>query len=67
MVVHARACTHTYNTHICAHYVPTYVHGIKVCIYSIGIRQLYPDVNGTHIVLIDDKSDAYIYNPVSYM
>ena len=33
--------------------------------YIAGIRHLYPNFNGTQLVFIDEKSDAYLYNPVS--
>lgn len=33
--------------------------------HMIGIKKLFPNYSGTKLVLIDDKSDGYIYNPVS--
>ena len=37
-----------------------------ICVYVLlGISRLFPDSSGTTLVLIDDKSDAFVYNPVS--
>lgn len=30
-----------------------------------GIKRIFPDVSGTHLVFIDEKSDGFVYNPVS--
>lgn len=30
-----------------------------------GISKIFPDASGTMVVFIDDKSDAFVYNPVS--
>ncbi|XP_076359241.1 WD repeat-containing protein 19-like isoform X2 [Tachypleus tridentatus] len=30
-----------------------------------GIRHLYPDPSGTRLVVVDDKTDGFIYNPVN--
>ena len=32
-----------------------------------GIRYIYPDPTGTRLIFTDDKSDAYVYNPVSVL
>ena len=29
-----------------------------------GISKVFPDSSGTRMVLVDEKSDAFIYNPV---
>ena len=34
--------------------------------HIVGIKKLFPDPSGTRLVFIDDKSDGYVYNPVSY-
>ena len=31
-----------------------------------GIRKIYPDPSGTRLIFIDEKSDGYVYNPVSF-
>ena len=31
----------------------------------LGISRVFPDSSGTTVVFIDDKSDAFVYNPVS--
>ncbi|XP_071847434.1 WD repeat-containing protein 19-like isoform X2 [Apostichopus japonicus] len=33
--------------------------------HVVGIRRLFADNTGTRLVFIDDKSDAFIYNPVN--
>ncbi|XP_015201422.1 WD repeat-containing protein 19 isoform X2 [Lepisosteus oculatus] len=33
--------------------------------HPVGIRKIFPDPNGTRLVLIDDKSDGFIYCPVN--
>ncbi|XP_070553702.1 WD repeat-containing protein 19-like isoform X2 [Ptychodera flava] len=33
--------------------------------HVVGIRKVYPDMTGTRMVFIDDKSDGYVYNPVN--
>ncbi len=30
----------------------------------VGITKLYPDPTSTRLIIVDEKSDAYIYNPV---
>jgi len=30
-----------------------------------GISKVFPDSSATRMVLVDEKSDAFIYNPVS--
>ena len=32
----------------------------------LGITKIFPDATGTTMVFIDDKSDAFVYNPVSW-
>ena len=34
--------------------------------HVVGIRKIFPDINGTRLIFIDDKSDGYVYNPVSW-
>ena len=33
----------------------------------VGISRVFSDSNGTAVILIDDKSDAFVYSPVRYM
>lgn len=33
--------------------------------HVVGIKMLAPDTNGTRLLFLDDKGDAYIYNPVN--
>jgi len=33
----------------------------------LGIKTIFPDVSGTHLVFIDEKSDGFVYNPVSIL
>ena len=33
--------------------------------HVVGIRKIFPDLNGTKLIFIDEKSDGYVYNPVS--
>ena len=35
--------------------------------HSVGIRELYANQMGTHLVVVDDKSEGYVYNPVSVL
>jgi hypothetical protein len=35
--------------------------------HSVGIRELYANQMGTHLVVVDDKSEGYMYNPVSVL
>lgn len=30
-----------------------------------GIKKIFPDISGTHLAFIDEKSDGFVYNPVS--
>lgn len=30
-----------------------------------GIRKIFPDTSGAHLVFLDEKSDGYVYNSVS--
>ena len=32
-----------------------------------GIKKIFPDISGTHLVFIDEKSDGFVYNPVSIL
>lgn len=32
---------------------------------SSGVTKVFPDSSATRLVLVDEKSDAFIYNPVS--
>ena len=32
-----------------------------------GIKKIFPDVSGTHLVFIDEKTDGFVYNPVSVL
>ena len=34
-------------------------------LYLLGISQLFPDYTGTKLVFIDEKSDTFLYNPVT--
>jgi hypothetical protein len=33
--------------------------------HMAGIRKIFPDPSGTRIAFIDEKSDAYVLNPVT--
>lgn len=33
--------------------------------HSIGIREMYAEASGSRLVVVDDKSEGYLYNPVS--
>lgn len=33
--------------------------------HVVGIRRIFPDLGGTRLVFIDDKSDGFVYNPVN--
>lgn len=33
--------------------------------HVVGIKRIFPDVSGTHLVFIDEKSDGFVYNPVN--
>ena len=33
--------------------------------HVVGIRRIFPDLSGTRLVFIDEKSDGFVYNPVS--
>ncbi len=33
--------------------------------HVVGVRKLYPDPTGTRLIFVDDKSDGFVYNPVS--
>ena len=30
-----------------------------------GVRRVFPDSAGTRVIVIDDKGDGFVYNPVS--
>ena len=32
--------------------------------HTMGIRQVYPEVNGTRVVFVDERSEGHIFNPV---
>lgn len=32
---------------------------------STGIKKIFPDFSGTYLVFIDEKTDGFVYNPVS--
>ena len=38
----------------------------QYCLHT-AISKVYPDSSGTRLVLIDEKGDAYLHNPVSWM
>lgn len=38
-------------------------HSGTIVIFA-GISKLYPDSSGTKLVVVDEKSDAFVYNPV---
>lgn len=31
--------------------------------HSVGVRKVFPDPNGTQLVLIDDKSGGFLHSP----
>lgn len=33
--------------------------------HNVGIRDLYADQSGSHLVVVDEKSEGYIYNPIT--
>ena len=33
--------------------------------HVVGVRKVFSDASGSRLVFIDDKSDCYVYNPVS--
>jgi WD repeat-containing protein 19 len=33
--------------------------------HTSGIRELYADQTGSRLIVVDDRSEGYIYNPVS--
>ncbi|XP_030643578.1 WD repeat-containing protein 19 [Chanos chanos] len=33
--------------------------------HTVGVRKIFPDPNGTHLIFIDDKSDGFLYCPVN--
>ncbi|KAL9972694.1 hypothetical protein ACROYT_G019054 [Oculina patagonica] len=33
--------------------------------HVVGIKKIFPDISGTHVVFIDEKSDGFVYNPVN--
>ena len=37
-----------------------------VCLLP-GIKKIFPDISGTHLAFIDEKSDGFVYNPVSIL
>jgi len=34
-------------------------------VHNNGIKELYPDVNGTQLCFIDSKSDTYVFDPIN--
>ena len=40
---------------------------MSVLFLSKGIKKIFPDISGTHLVFIDEKSDGFVYNPVSIL
>ena len=32
--------------------------------HTMGIRQVFPEVNGTRVVFVDERSEGHIFNPV---
>lgn len=41
---------------------------IVISVFSLkGIKKIFPDIGGTHLVFIDEKSDGFVYNPVSIL
>ena len=35
--------------------------------HVVGIRKIFPDSAGTRVIFMDDKSDGFVYNPVSFV
>jgi len=33
--------------------------------HMCGMRMLFPDHSGTRLIFVDEKSDGFVYNPVS--
>jgi hypothetical protein len=33
-------------------------------IVVVGITKIFPDSSGTRVIMVDEKSDAFVYNPV---
>jgi WD repeat-containing protein 19 len=33
--------------------------------HTTGIRELYADQTGSRLIVVDDRSEGYVYNPVS--
>jgi len=40
-------------------------HGNHGTFSLAGITKIFPDNSATRLVLVDEKSDAFVYNPVS--
>ena len=38
----------------------------KHAVNCSGISKVFPDLSGTKLFIIDEKSDGFIYNPVCY-
>ena len=34
---------------------------------AVGIAKVWPDPSGTRVVFVDEKSDAFLLNPVSFI
>lgn len=39
----------------------------NITTFFVGISKVFPDINGTRLIVIDEKSDAFIYNPVNVL
>ena len=33
--------------------------------HSVGVRKVFPDVNGTRLVFIDDKNGGFLHSPAN--
>lgn len=50
------------------HIVYFYLETFNQCtefIHNNGIKELYLDANGTQLCFIDNKSDAYVFDPIN--
>jgi len=50
--------------HLCIFYLDDWkqVHEFR---HSAGIRAVYPDISGTRLIIVDARSEGYVFNPVS--
>lgn len=46
----------------CHHFI--LIQSVHLCLPWIGIAKIYSDPAGTRLILVDEKSDAFVYNPV---